>query len=111
MNKEDFYILQSEFCKSLSNPKRQKILDNLRTKEMTVSEIAKKTNISQANLSQHLSFLRTKGLVSTRRDGIHVYYFLSSPKIEKVFDLISEILNDTLTFQAKTVKTATKLKK
>jgi len=78
---------------------------------MTVSEIAEKTNISQANLSQHLGSLRTKGLVSTRRDGIHVYYHLSNPKIIKAFDLISEILNDTLSYQANTVKTATKSKK
>ncbi|MEA2005138.1 MAG: metalloregulator ArsR/SmtB family transcription factor [Acidobacteriota bacterium] len=109
--KESFFILQSEFCKSLSNPKRLEILDTLRTKEMTVSEIAEKTNIPQANLSQHLGSLRTKGLVSTRRDGTHVYYFLSNPKIIKAFDLISEILNDTLIFQASALKTATKSKK
>jgi len=109
--KESFYILQSEFCKTLSNPKRQEILDTLRIKELTVSELAEKTNISQANLSQHLGSLRTKGLVSTRRDGIHVYYHLSNPKIIKAFDLISEILNDTLSYQANTVKTATKSKK
>jgi len=111
MNKENFYILQSEFCKSLSNPKRIEILDTLRKKELTVSELAEKTNISQANLSQHLSFLRTKGVVSSRRDGIHVYYSLSNPKIIKAFDLISEILNDTLIFQASALKTATKSKK
>ncbi len=104
MKRKDFYHIHSDVCKTLSNPKRQEILDNLRQKEMTVTELVKKTGISQANVSQHLAILRTKGIVSDRRDGINVFYSISNPKIIKAFDLISEVLQDALSSQSKTVK-------
>ncbi|UCC39237.1 MAG: winged helix-turn-helix transcriptional regulator [Candidatus Aminicenantes bacterium] len=107
MKKKDFYHLHSDVCKTLSNPKRQEILDNLRTKEMTVNELVRATGITQANLSQHLSILRTKGIVSARREGINVIYSISNPKIIKAFDLISDVLKDALDSQSKTVKAAT----
>ncbi|MEE9500544.1 MAG: metalloregulator ArsR/SmtB family transcription factor [Candidatus Aminicenantaceae bacterium] len=111
MNKKDFYKIHSDVCKTLANPKRQEILDNLREKEMTVNEIVKKTGISQANLSQHLAILRTKGIVTTRQDGINVYYSIANSKIIQAFDLISQVLDDSLASQAKTVKDAIKTKK
>ena len=107
MKKKDFYHLHSDVCKTLSNPKRQEILDNLRTKEMTVNQLVRTTGISQANLSQHLAILRTKGIVSARREGINVYYSISNPKIIKAFDLISDVLKEVLTSQSKTIKAAT----
>jgi len=111
MNKKDFYIIHSDVCKTLANPKRQEILDNLREKALTVNEIVKKTGISQANLSQHLAILRTKGIVTSRRDGINVYYSITNSKIIQAFDLISQVLNDSLISQTKTVKDAIKAKK
>jgi DNA-binding transcriptional ArsR family regulator len=111
MKKKDFYSIHSDVCKTLANPKRQEILDNLREKEMTVNEIVGKTGISQANLSQHLAILRTKGIVTSRRDGINVYYSITDSKIIQAFDLISQVLNDSLISQTKTVKDAIKAKK
>ena len=55
MIKDNFYNLHAEICKTISNPNRQAILDSLRDGEMTVTELVKRTGISQANLSQHLS--------------------------------------------------------
>ena len=91
-------------CKTISNPRRQAILDTIRNGEMTVSELIKKTGISQANLSQHLSILRSKGVVNTRRDGNNVYYSLSNLKIIKAYDLISEVLEDSTTSRDKAIK-------
>lgn len=106
MEKKEFYLLHSDVCKTLANPKRQEILDCLRHKDMTVSELVKKTGIPQANLSQHLAILRAKGIVSTRREGINVSYSLSNSKIIQAFDLISEVLRDSLSAQSKTVESA-----
>ena len=91
-------------CKTISNPRRQAILDTIRNGEMTVSELIGKTGISQANLSQHLSILRSKGVVNTRRDGNNVYYSLSNLKIIKAYDLISEVLEDSTTSRDKAIK-------
>lgn len=104
MKKESFYNLHSEMCKTISNPRRQAILDTIRDKELTVSELMEKTGISQANLSQHLSILRSKGVVKTRRDGNNIYYSISNLKIIQAYDIISEILEDSNTTREKAIK-------
>ena len=91
-------------CKTISNPRRQAILDTIRDGEMTVSDLIKETGISQANLSQHLSILRSKGVVETRRDGNNVYYSLSDLKILEAYDLISEVLKDSASSRDKAIK-------
>jgi ArsR family transcriptional regulator, virulence genes transcriptional regulator len=104
LKKESFYNLHAEMCKTLSNPRRQAILDTLRSDEMTVSELIEKTGISQANLSQHLAILRSKGVVKTRRDGNNIYYSISNIKIIKAYDLISEVLEDSTNSREKAIR-------
>jgi DNA-binding transcriptional ArsR family regulator len=104
VKKENFYNLHAEMCKTISNPRRQAILDTIRNGEMTVSELIEKTGISQANLSQHLAILRSKGVVNTRRDGNNVHYSLSNLKIIEAYDLISEVLEDSVTSRDKAIR-------
>ena len=73
---------------------------------MSVTELVNRTGISQANLSQHLAILRSKGVVSTRREGNNIYYSISNPKIIKAYDLISEVLEEMLLSKHKTVSDA-----
>lgn len=104
MKKENFYNLHAEMCKTISNPRRQAILDTIRDGELTVSELIEKTGVSQANLSQHLAILRSKGVVDTRREGNNIYYSLSNLKIIKAYDLISEVLEDSASTRDKAIK-------
>lgn len=106
MKNQEFYCLHSDICKTLANPKRQVILDALRGGEVTVGDLVKKTGIPQANVSQHLSLLRNKGIVTARRQGSSVSYSIANPKIIKAFDLISEVLSEALRDQSKTVRNA-----
>jgi len=55
-----------------------------------------RSGATQANISQHLAIMRTKGIVNARRDGSYVYYSIVSPKIIQAFDLISEVMRDLL---------------
>jgi DNA-binding transcriptional ArsR family regulator len=102
----DFYCLHSDVCKTLANEKRQRILDALRDGELTVSQLQSRTEIAQATLSQHLGILRTKGVVIARRDGSHVHYSISNPKILQAFDLISEVMAEQLDVRKSTVGNA-----
>ena len=106
MTKSNFYNLHAEICKTISNPNRQAILDNLRDGEMSVTELVNKTGISQANLSQHLSILRSKGVVNTRRDGNNIYYSISNAKIIQAYDLLTEVLQDSYKVKQKAVRDA-----
>ena len=73
---------------------------------MTVTELTKKIGIPQANISQHLAILRSNGLVSTKREGNNIYYSISNIKLIRVFDLISEMLEESFQKNHQTVRDA-----
>lgn len=98
------YKLHAEMCKVFSNPTRLEILNLLRDKEMSVTELIEKTKLSQANISQHLSIMRYKGIVTSTRKGKNIYYKLTNPKIIKAFDIIKEVLTEKLRRNGKIVK-------
>jgi len=109
-NKKEFYHLHSDLCKTLAHPKRQEILDIIRDHAVTVTELVEKTGIPQANVSQHLTVLKSKGVVALRREGSKAYYHITNPKILEAFDIISEVLLDALESQNRTVRGIVKRK-
>ena len=90
------YELHAEVCKVFSNSTRLEILNLLRDKEMSVTGLMKKTNLSQANISQHLSIMKAKGIVTSNRKGKNIYYRLENQRIIKAFDIIKEVLSERL---------------
>ena len=94
--KKELYQLHAEMCKVFSNPIRLEILNLLRGGELSVSDLIKKTELTQVNISQHLSIMKSRGIVNSRRNGLNIYYKLSNPKIIKAFDIIREILSERL---------------
>ncbi len=61
MKQERLFELHAEVCKTLSNPVRLKVINELQEGEMTVGALAKKLGIRQAHVSQHLAVLRQRG--------------------------------------------------
>lgn len=99
------YEMQAQLCKTLSNPKRLEILDILKGHgEITVNALAEKLEIPKANTSQHLAVLRQAGVVTTRRDGINVYYSLRSERISEACSLTRQILVENLEDQMALMK-------
>ena len=88
--------LHASICRTLSHPKRLEILNLLRQDELSVSEMAGQMDVSLANASQHLAVLRDRGVVTTRREGVSVYYRISNPKIIQACDLMREVLFEQL---------------
>ena len=52
-------------------------------------------NLRQAYISQHLNVLRHAGLVSSRKDGIRVYYKVSDAQLFEVIDGMNTFLELT----------------
>lgn len=88
--------LQAELCKSLSDPKRLHIIQELRGGERTVSELTRILGLKQSNTSQHLAVLRKIGIISPRKEGSTVYYSLVNPKIAEACDLVHEVIAEQL---------------
>lgn len=91
-----FYELQSEICLALANPKRLQILNLLKNGEMSAGEMVKAMKIPKANLSQHLSVLKQRGIVSSRREGTSIYYSITHPKITDACSIMRSVLMESL---------------
>ena len=84
--------LQAELCKSLSDPKRLQIIQELRCGEKAVSELSGILGLKQSNTSQHLAVLRRIGVIVFRKAGNNVYYRLADAKIAEACDLVHEVI-------------------
>jgi ArsR family transcriptional regulator len=76
--------------KLLAHPVRIKILEDLIQGVKCVSEFKDMLDISQPNVSQHLSILRSAGLVDYFIDGRLKCYFLREPFIPDLLELLKK---------------------
>lgn len=95
MEKRDFknkvYQQLANMIKAMSNPHRLEILELLAQGQFSVAEIAEGTEITAANASQHLQVLKQAHLVSTRREGNHIYYSLAGNSVYKAWKALREL--------------------
>jgi len=94
--RDELYQLHASVCKGFADPKRLILINALRDGERSVTELCDITGITQTNASQHLSILKNKGLVNSRRDGQRVYYTVTSPKINEALDLLLAVMAEQL---------------
>lgn len=97
MQLPDVFELHAEVCKTLASPARLKIIAALREEEMTVSDIVRAVGARKPNVSQHLALMRQRGIVQARREGLNVYYRLTSQKIVAACELMREVLLEQAT--------------
>jgi DNA-binding transcriptional ArsR family regulator len=82
--------------KVLAEPLRLELLNVLRDRERTVTELVEQTGAGQANVSRHLALLHRHGLVNRRKEGLHVYYRIADPRIFELCELVCGSLEEDL---------------
>lgn len=90
------FELQAELCKTIASPKRLEIISALKEGEKTVTELVNILGVPKANVSQHLTLMRLKGILKTRREGVNIFYSISSPKVIAACAMMREVLNDVM---------------
>jgi ArsR family transcriptional regulator len=78
---DEITTLQAEVLKTLASPRRLQILHRLFEGECEVGRLASDLQVSQPNVSQHLSVLRSAGLVEAERDGREIRYRLADADV------------------------------
>ena len=86
--KHDLFTQFARVGKALSNGNRLELLEYIAQGERSVDELAKVSGLTVANTSQHLQQLRQAGLVSSRKDGLKVYYNLSGDDVIGLLDAL-----------------------
>lgn len=80
----------SALMKTLSAPNRLLILCQLVAGEKCVGDLCGLLEMKPPAMSQQLSILRREGLLSTRREGQTVYYFIEDESILKLMNFLYE---------------------
>jgi DNA-binding transcriptional ArsR family regulator len=73
---------------ALGHPTRIAIVEMLRAGELSAGVIQERLGIEQANVSQHLSILRSRQIVTNRKEGNQVFYSLRNPVLVEVLDIM-----------------------
>lgn len=93
---DQIYAYHADMCKVFSHPKRLEVINVLRDGEMTVSELVQKLGLTIGNLSQHLSMMKERRILLSRKEGNMVYYRIANPKLIPCFDMMREMLFDQI---------------
>jgi ArsR family transcriptional regulator len=89
---EDIDELQASLLRTLASAQRLRIIHQLGVGDCEVGELASYLGLSQAAASQHLSALRSVGLVEAVRDGRALHYRLTDPEILSACGLMRSVL-------------------
>ncbi|HBR70647.1 TPA: transcriptional regulator [Candidatus Dependentiae bacterium] len=84
--------LTVDFLKLIAEENRLKILCLLAQGELCVCKIWSALNIPQNLTSHHLKALKEYGLISSRKEGLNVYYVLNIQVLKDAQDLLEAFL-------------------
>ena len=83
--------IASRGLKAMGHPLRLKILCILAgAEEISVQDLVAQVGTSQSNISQHLSILRDKRILASRKDANKVYYRIGDPKILQLMGIMRD---------------------
>jgi len=77
--------------KAFSSPRRLELIDLLAQSPRTVDELARATEQSSANTSQHLQALYGAGVVERRREGLRVRYALAGDDLIELWSTLQAV--------------------
>ncbi|GAB4254670.1 MAG: metalloregulator ArsR/SmtB family transcription factor [Methylomicrobium sp.] len=90
--KNDTEIERAARClKAMSHPLRLKILCVLGNESISVQDIVDQVGTSQSNISQHLSILREKGILGSKKEANRVFYYIDDERMLKLIKMMREV--------------------
>ena len=88
--------MQAEIFKAMGHPTRLQIVRYLGSEEHMVTDIVKAVGAEQSNVSRHLALLRQTGILTSRKEGLRVFYRMSSPCLVEAINRILSCIPDML---------------
>ena len=91
MRETNFAGLESLFL-ALGDKTRLRLLSLMADGPVAVGLLADQLGDSQPKVSRHLAYLRNAGVVSTRREGKHIYYGIREPEDEAARRILDTVV-------------------
>lgn len=73
-----------EAFKALADPTRRRILELLRSANLTAGELADHFDMTKPSISHHLNTLKAAGLVDAEREGQSIVYSLNTSVLQNL---------------------------
>ncbi|MFV1984766.1 MAG: ArsR/SmtB family transcription factor [Thiohalomonadales bacterium] len=89
--KHDLFNQFARVGKALGNGNRLELLEFIAQGERSVEQLSKIAGLTLANTSQHLQHLRQAGLVTTRKEGLKVYYSISGNDVVELLQALRQV--------------------
>jgi len=93
----DLQRFKAEFFKALSHPVRIRLLEVLRHGERSVQELQAALKLDQSTVSQQLAILRSRQVVTSRKEGTTVRYAVRDARVGTLLDVARDVFNAQLT--------------
>jgi DNA-binding transcriptional ArsR family regulator len=87
---------EDEVLRALAEPRRRAILRLVASDELAAGQIAAAFDVSRTAISQHLTVLKTVGLVAERREGTKRLYRARPEGLAAVRELLDELWASSL---------------
>lgn len=87
---------KAQFFRALAHPVRIKILEILVRGDRSVQELQKALKLDQPVVSQQLAVLRSRGIVTSQKQGLSVRYELRDPAVGQLLGVARRIFNNHL---------------
>ena len=79
----------AEILKTIAHPARLAVIELLENgEEYSVASLMEKTGVEQSLLSHHLSKMKDRGILKSRRDGKNIYYSLMDNNLTRIFECL-----------------------
>ena len=78
----------ADILKTVAHPARLRIIDFLEAGEQPVAQICKRLSAAQPYISHHLSLMKAKGILSSRRNGSQVLYAVANKNVVEVIHCV-----------------------
>jgi DNA-binding transcriptional ArsR family regulator len=86
--------ITARFFSGLADPTRLRIVELLLDRPLRVGEIVTRLGLRQARVSNALVCLKWCGYVEARREGRHVWYAVTDPRIRALVGLARAVMAD-----------------
>ncbi|HYA90055.1 MAG TPA: metalloregulator ArsR/SmtB family transcription factor [Thermodesulfobacteriota bacterium] len=88
--------IRAKIIKAMAHPVRLMIIDFLKKKEYSFSEVFKLFELDKSTVSKHLLVLKEAGIVSSKKNGADMMYKLEVPCVTDFFSCVTAVIESNV---------------
>lgn len=88
--------IRAKIIKAMSHPVRLMMIDFLKEKEHSFSDLFNLFQLDKSTVSKHLLVLKEAGIVSSKKEGLDMIYKLEVPCVTDFFSCVTAVIESNV---------------